>query len=414
MLDVGKVRRALGDRRGAIGITMGVAMPVVVGFVALGVETGLWFSTKRAMQTAADSAAIAAAMERAGGGADADMLSAASKDATLNGLTGADAITVHNPPVAGSYARDDTAVEVTLARTQKPLFSALFLSEPFTIHARAVARSDATEDAGYPFCFLALDPKSADAAVLRNNTQLPEQCGIAVNSSSAKALRLVNNAHILGTASVVGGYVTANNAGVTHPVTGATATADPYALADPGQPGACSKGPNEAKANKTVALSPGRYCNGLSLGNNATVNLASGTYFIEGALNITNNVTVNGDGVTFVLMDDAVLNLGNNAKVNLTAPTSGSLAGIAIMSERESPYMEQHLHNNIHLNVTGALYFPNQRLSIENHANTPGGCTQFIAYHLNFENNADLDNKCEDTGVKPIGGNTDVAVRLVE
>lgn len=413
MLNAKSIRRALGDRRGAIGITMGVTMPVVVGFVALGVETGLWFSTKRAMQTAADSAAIAAAMERAGGGDETDLLTAATGDAALNGLTGGDSIVVNNPPTSGGHTQDDSAVEVLVERTQPPLFSALFLSDPITIHARAVARGDAASN-GYPFCFLALDPESADTALLQNNTQLPERCGIAVNSEHEQALRLTNNAHVLGTAKVVGGYVTRNNAGVAHPVTGAAATPDPYLGVDTGEPGVCVPPPCEARANDTVWMTPGRFCNGCDFGNNATVNLAAGTYYIDHQLDITNNVTVNGEGVTFVLKDNAVLNLGNNAHINVTAPTDGPLAGIAFMSEANSPFIDQRLRNNVHLNVTGAFYFPNQRLVVENHTNTPGGCTQFIAMQLKFTNNADLDNQCEDTGVKPIGANTQVAVRLVE
>jgi uncharacterized membrane protein len=60
-------RSLLRDERGAVGIVAALAAPVLVGIVALGVEVGLWYAVKREAQTAADSAAIAAARAVASG-----------------------------------------------------------------------------------------------------------------------------------------------------------------------------------------------------------------------------------------------------------------------------------------------------------------------------------------------------------
>lgn len=397
------------DRRGAVGIIVGLLTPVVLGFAALGVEAGMWFAAKRELQTAADAAAIAAAMELAAGG-DIDTVEvAAETDAARNGVAAPDAVVVNTPPESGAYVDDEAAVEVVAQRSQAALFSRVFLPQGLSISARAVAVG-----AGSPFamCFLALGPEDPLSVVLENNAQLPEGCGLAVNSSNATALKLRNNAKIKGKASVVGGYKTENNASVAEVKTGAKPYADPYAGADPGPLPACSPNPCAAGANATVTLNPGRYCGGCNLGNNATVYLNSGTYFVQGQLKIQNNVKVTGSSVTFVLVDGATISLSNNAKITLTAPKTGPLAGIAFMSEADSPYLEQKLSNNVHLAVTGAFYFPNQLLTIENNANTPGGCTQLIAKNLYFKNNADIDNQCGGTGVRPIAG--DAAVRLVE
>src|SRR3954453_15688304 len=63
-------RTALADRRGAVGILFALAMPVLIGFTALGTEVGLWYLERRNLQTAADVSAIAAAFEVLNGTGD--------------------------------------------------------------------------------------------------------------------------------------------------------------------------------------------------------------------------------------------------------------------------------------------------------------------------------------------------------
>ena len=46
---------------GAIAIVMALSLPVVICFLGLGVEAGLWFHAKRGLQSAADAAAISGA-----------------------------------------------------------------------------------------------------------------------------------------------------------------------------------------------------------------------------------------------------------------------------------------------------------------------------------------------------------------
>ena len=50
------------DRSGAYAVMFGLMTPVFIGALALGSETGLWYSTQEKMQGAADSSAISAAV----------------------------------------------------------------------------------------------------------------------------------------------------------------------------------------------------------------------------------------------------------------------------------------------------------------------------------------------------------------
>jgi Flp pilus assembly protein TadG len=53
------------DRRGAVAVAVAVLLPVLIGFAGIGIEVGLWFAIQRQNQSAADAAAISAALEYA-------------------------------------------------------------------------------------------------------------------------------------------------------------------------------------------------------------------------------------------------------------------------------------------------------------------------------------------------------------
>jgi Flp pilus assembly protein TadG len=58
----GIAARFMRDRSGAYAVMFGLTAPIFIGALALGSETGLWYSTQEKMQSAADSSAISAAI----------------------------------------------------------------------------------------------------------------------------------------------------------------------------------------------------------------------------------------------------------------------------------------------------------------------------------------------------------------
>ena len=77
------LREVTRDRRGASAVMLGATLPIVIVFVGLGLDTGVWYKTKRTVQNSADAAAISAAMERVRGNTGA-LTSSATKEATRN------------------------------------------------------------------------------------------------------------------------------------------------------------------------------------------------------------------------------------------------------------------------------------------------------------------------------------------
>jgi hypothetical protein len=125
--------RLLRDRRGVSVVLIAIAFPALIGVTALGVEIGFWYALKRQDQTAADAAALSGAYERAAGQLYSDICALAQRDAAANGFPfqsytcpntspgctspSSGQMCANNPPVSGSSAGDDKAVEVILIVT---------------------------------------------------------------------------------------------------------------------------------------------------------------------------------------------------------------------------------------------------------------------------------------------------------
>ena len=138
------LQRLLRDRRGATLVLVALAFTVLIGFTALGVETGLWYAVKRQDQSAADAAALSGAYEKAAGQLYSQICGQVKHDAAANGFTfqsyscpssspactspSSGQMCANNPSVLGSNAGDDKAVEVILAQQQDTFLANLFLA----------------------------------------------------------------------------------------------------------------------------------------------------------------------------------------------------------------------------------------------------------------------------------------------
>jgi hypothetical protein len=177
----------------------------------------------------------------------------------------------------------------------------------------------------------------------------------------------------------------------------------------------CTSQSGFAQNNKTVHLTAGHFCNGLYFRNGATAHLGAGVYYIDDRFQIDSNSRVYAtSGTTLVINGDYDFRIRNNSVLEITAPSTGPYAGIAMMSPRTaSPSREHRFDSNSIVKVEGALYFPNQGVYIRN--NTVIGdtdCTQIIVRTIKLYNNLDLDTDCDGVGITPIGG--DNSSELVE
>ncbi len=425
------------NRRGFILITTVVSAVVLLTFLGFAIDVGYLEWQKTRMQTAADAAAIAGVQELRMNGAGG-VTAAARGDSSLNGFTdGSNAVTVtvNNPPKSGYYTSDSTAVEVIVSQNVPTFFMVLAGSSSVNVRARAVARQGPGTA-----CVYVLDPSASGAFSVSNGVNVQLDCGVMVDSSSSTGFTASGGA-VLKTlsTSVTGNYSITNGASVTPtPVAHVPAQTDPLAyVSAPSVPAlACAQNTNPASYNITSATyGPQTRCNaltvgnarvvnftggtydsyGISIGGMSTVTFGSGTYILEGGgLSIGNGATVTFSGTTFIL-EGGGLNLGggshitgtgvtfynttggtygykpmsiaNGTSVTLSAPTTGSLAGILFFQDRNTPSVAANatdFSGGANVILSGSLYFPSVKLTYNNGSNTNASYTILVAKTLSF------------------------------
>jgi Flp pilus assembly protein TadG len=107
------------DRRGNVAVIAAIAMPVLAGSLGIGAEVASWYGGKRALQNAADSAAIAAATN-----SSEDYLEEARAVAARYGFqNGVDGVTVTATDAAPCPAGGNDCYRVTVARSVRLLLA---------------------------------------------------------------------------------------------------------------------------------------------------------------------------------------------------------------------------------------------------------------------------------------------------
>jgi Flp pilus assembly protein TadG len=424
-------RRALrawrGDCAGSVGPTLGLLFVVIIGFAGLGVEASNWYTTKRTMQGAADSAAYSAATSKGAGATTAVYTSEAKSVAGSygfvdgsNGVT----VTVNNPPTSGSHASDTNAIQVIIAQPQTLKFASLFLPA-LTLQAQAVATLTATG------CVMALDSGSVTDVTDSGNTQLNLQnCNIVVNSSADNALVLSGSAEINANAAYISGnYTTSGQASLnttngTH--TGVSPASDPYVDVQIPSYQGCDQNNYSINGGQSKTFTAGAsgvmvFCNGMSITGGSSVTLDPGIYVIDrGSLSVSGNSSLTGDGVTIVFTSStgqnyATASISGGATINLTAPTSGPTAGLAFFQDRNAPSNgSDSFTGGATQNITGAIYFPDQTVTFSGGTSSgnSASCTQLVALKFTFTGNSTFNNNnCAAAGVHGLGNSP---VQLVQ
>ena len=420
----GLSRTPKSGRRGSVAIQIGILMTVLIGMAGLGTEIPFLMFKHRQMQTAADSAALSAAVALSQGypAITTEANGVAAALGFVNG-TGNVTVTVNNPPKSGNYTSNSSAVEVIVTQPQTLKMAGLLGVSQYNLTARAVALSGSGSST---YCMLALDPIGSGWAMagvgLWGGVQLwMSGCGMAVNASGAGALTLSSGGTLAAPLVSLVGQL--NNVWSTVWATvkqNQAAVADPYAsVAMPSAGTGCgTNGTTGTWASSSqLTLSPGIYCNGLSFGGGYTWTLLPGVYYIKsGQFNIAGGASVNGTGVTIVLTTAdaansyATVSITNGANVVLSAPTTGSAAGILFFGDRNAPSNITDTFSGFnYMNLIGAIYVPTHVFQYGG-GGWIAGCTQLIAWHVDdYINGLLFDGTCMGgTGMKTIGGSSTV------
>lgn len=432
------VRRFHGDSSGNFVIIAALGLPVLVGFAGLGSDAALWLYKRRAMQSAADSAAFSTAIAyinnvKSMTKLQAEARSAAGSYGFISGSNRVDVI------LKWPYDSRPGSMEVTVAQQQAPLFARLFVSD-VTIRARAVAVG--TPKLTGTGCVLSLNSSASGAITIQGSTNVVlDQCSLGSNSSSSSALTIGGSAQLTAlSVGVVGGVSGSTSridasGGIT---TGAAATLDPYAKASyPPLPNRCDKTNYVSKV--TEMMTPARWagdpadpvpplyvlCGGMTLNAGANVTLGPGIYYLvesdggqPGALSMQGGATLSGTGVTLVFTSRngtiyAGSKINGGAAVNLTAPSSGPTAGIVVFGDRQmAPGTSFQFSGGSTQILNGAVYASRAAMTFSGGSGTSNACTQLVADTVTFTGSSHFKIGCNN-GMQEISA-TPASVSLIQ
>ena len=171
--------------------------------------------------------------------------------------------------------------------------------------------------------------------------------------------------------------------------TGVASVSDPLLYLKAPAVGGCGRN-NYVVSSGTVTLSPGVYCGGLTIKGSANVTLSAGTYILNGGgMNVSGSAHVTGTGVTLYNTRDSTHPYGpitsqDTPVITLSAPTSGSLAGILIFQDRS---VVSATPNIIVGTLTGALYFPTTPIVLSSQQNVATPYSIIVAKTLSLNVN---------------------------
>ena len=108
-------------------------------------------------------------------------------------------------------------------------------------------------------------------------------------------------------------------------------------------------------------LDPGVYCGGIEIKRTAVVTMARGIHVIkDGILKVDDNASLVGEGVgLYFAGKESYFEFTAHARVDLSAPTEGVMAGILIFGDRNAPDLREYkITSNNARNLLGTIYLP--------------------------------------------------------
>ncbi|HUS07770.1 MAG TPA: pilus assembly protein TadG-related protein [Bryobacteraceae bacterium] len=396
------------SEQGSMVFLAALTIFVLFAFMGLALDTSYMYFHKRRMQTAADAAAFAGALETLRGNTSA-VTAAARSDAALNSFTdGADniSVAVNRPPLSGSRAGNSQFVEVIISHPQPTWFMRALNVGSMSVQARAVAGTGNTNNG----CVYALNRDTGNqnnGFSVNGTTNSSFSCGVFSNSN----FRSVGGACVVTpSVSYTGSYSNQNTDGNCGP----QSTGQGVPIVDPVAnkfqiPSYTSCTHNNFRINggTIVTVDPGVYCGGITItGSVVNVIFNPGEYIlVGGGLQINGAVSVAGSNVTFFntypgtqMSQYAGIGITGSGIVTLTAPTSGPDKGLLFFQDpRVSPTGSNGstIAGGATSVYNGMVYFPTTDLTYSgNSSNNPAGgagYTMLIAYNVKIAGTATIN-----------------------
>ncbi len=360
-----------------------ICIVALIGFAALAIDGGRTYSEKRRAQSAADSAAYAAAMAAADG---QNWKQAALDQVKLNGFNDGDSganpgsfmdVQIYNPPVDGPYSPgrivnnenpneyfqvkirlmvDKVFSQVVFPGKQEISVEAVTKARPITPSSSGNAVHATNLDACRAVLFSGTGNTWVDGGNVFSNSEAVGNCASGQQSGSGKVQVTDGKIQTVGSFRIVGGAGSVSPSplegsvdGVYHQTLPVIKTPDCSHLSE--QNGSSSP------------LQPGIYKHGISI-QNGTWQMKPGMYCLEGDFKV-NGGQLSGNGVLIVMLSGDV-SLNGNANIRLIRANSirdgaGQQYGGMLFFMPESNHGGIDLGGTSGSSYAGTIYAPGPR-----------------------------------------------------
>ena len=416
----------------------------MLGATALAVDVGYWYYKQRDMQSAADSAALAAARtpdeDPAVDPVNDNFINVAKSTAAKYGyLDGQDTVSVSAERVQCPSETDPTKLEctqVTIGYTSPLFFSPIVGFQGNKNGAQGVAAvavaGDQAGAASHEFCILTLDETMGEAGILAHGVPFADLNGCDIFSNNNLSCTGGNLG--AGDAMAVGA---SSNCG-DNQISGADPVADPYEnLAENIPEDTCSGTYHQAYKDKGVLKIDNvnnkltdassltgevKICGDVLLDSSVTLNDVTLVIYNGRLITQNNTLTANNSTVIFSGSNDSTYfhfpsdsltpsNVGGGT-LEIAAPTSDDNPwhGVAI-------YQDPKLTTNVNidqagnspaLNITGLFYAPHAEVEMSGIVNKSGTgyeCFVLVAYRVRIDGTGEIFkdgsiDQCDQAGLE--------------
>lgn len=371
------------DRKGGIIVSFGLGAPVIALGMAGTVEYTMLMSRRAQLQSAADSAVLAATQQlRLSNNSDTVVIAVARKLVTsYAGEKDGAQMTVD-----GTVGDKRTSVALSIKETVPGVFGKLFALPTMELGVKAKARLSGTTK----LCLLALDETKGKVLNVDKDSRVTAAgCSVYSNSDDKKGISIEQNARVTASQICSAGGVEQKNGALLIPTasTDCPKISDPLAGLQRPTVGVCTQ--LSLKITTTRTLSPGTYCGGLEITGNGNVTLFPGVYVMhDGPLVVSGSAKLTGVGAGFFFTGSrGGMRLDPDTSISLSAPTSGDMAGLLMFEDRSVsavlplppgpkgllppppsgslPMRNYQISSNDAPNLLGTIYLPAGRLVID-------------------------------------------------
>jgi hypothetical protein len=429
--------RSSKGQKGQLLIMVTLLLVPMVGMLGLVTDFGYMHFVKMSAQTAAESAAQAAIISfhesmgasnyTCGGAvvcASTPTACAASITTPNNAIdrgcmyaqshgfnsTGNQTVTYQagvssTPPTAAGIGTAAYWVTFRAVQQVPQLFSAIMGNTTGLVAARSTAALVGASD-----CIYVLNPNAAGALSVGGTASLTSACGIYVDSSNACAISTNGTATLTAPEYDVTGNVCTHSPLTPAARTGVPPVSDPLAgLAAPASaPYVCDYNNYSAPNWSNPTLSPGVYCGGIHVGNNAYTFSAGNYILVGGGLSTQSaNSQITGNGVMFYNTYDAThtytgMSIAANSTVTLTAPTTGTYSGILFFEDRSAPAASDTYGGGSTAVYQGTIYAPHAAITLHGNSSINSHYTIIVADTISLVGTSGINNDYSSLPGSPI------------